>query len=258
MSAAAANLVTSRIADGWRLCASCHGLNRPNRDACFQCGQPLVGSVDLPAAAARRGRPVSVSARGARRGASGSLRPGTHVDIVAYGLPVSQGSGSAPAPGVFKQENGPALKRWRRKISAAARDVCGDDWVAPNVAVRVTVVVTVPAPAGVTKPAVADSYRDLDKLVRAVGDGLCPRSGFRTVASDMRISTEYAAKTYPSPLGTHPCALARPGVWIRVAADAPPATARIDGHPYLLVPIPDRSPDDNPPHTPSTLVSETP
>lgn len=181
----------------------------------------------------------------AGRGQRGSLTGSTVVDVVAYGIPEAQGSTQAVATGVVAQAHGPELRRWRRQIQAACETAAaqltgGSPWVAPNCPVGVIAVLTVPAPDALTRPAPADGYRDLDKLLRAVGDALCPKSGFRLLASDMRTTTTYVTKTFPAPHNTHPLALDRPGVRIRMWADTDgPHMRTIDGQQYVLLAIPD-------------------
>jgi len=126
---------------------------------------------------------------------------------------------------VFKRHRGPELHAWRTAITAAAEKVCGSGWVAPNTALQLVVVFTVPAPQRVRSTEYPDGYRDLDKLIRAAADALSAKSGFRVVASDMRYVRQIVEKTYPTPWHTHPLALDQPGVWLRIQ---PPAPVTVD------------------------------
>ena len=109
-----------------------------------------------------------------RRSASNKQAPrGQHsygslvdpVDLTVIGLPESQGSGTAVAPGVYKHVKGPELRRWRQAITRVAQETLGPTWVAPNAPTGLIAVFTVPAPSGAGATSEADGYRDLDKLL---------------------------------------------------------------------------------------------
>lgn len=234
----------------------CGAVSRPSRTACYMCGAPFPGAQstgrdDSPT----RGRAQHRGSTPARRATSPRRRPplnpqlrhsrssvgslaGRAVELVVHGIPRPEGSTRAIAAGVVAADD-PNLREWREAITAEARRVAGDDWVAPNTAVAVAAVFTVPrpvtAPAGT--PVHADGHRDLDKLVRAIDDALCPSlpdkgpGPFRLIGSDMRVSQfPTLAKTHPRPLHTHPMALAEPGVWIRLTL-VPPVTSPPEGRP---------------------------
>lgn len=140
------------------------------------------------------------------------------VEFVVMGEPIPQGSMRAIRPGVVVSDN-PRLRSWRRSVTSAAQKACGPTWEPWDAPVAVDAVYTVPRPKSapkrrVTFPAVKP---DLDKLTRAIGDSLCPKTGFKLLTEDSRI-VEYGqlAKTYPTPMNTHPGALPEPGVRIRV------------------------------------------
>lgn len=234
------SLVEERIGQGWHMCA-CHALSRPERDQCFQCGRSFAPAAASPAdtgkAPATRRRPKKATPnRQAGRSQTGYGSLTDPVDLTVMGLPVSQGSGVAAAPGVFKHVNGAELRAWRDKITRVARETLGGDWVAPNAPTSLIAVFTVPAPERVSTGSEADGYRDIDKLLRAVNDGLCPSGGFRTIASDMRHVETIVAKTFPQGVGTHPLALPQPGVWLRLQRSTPPTV--IDGVWTIAIPLP--------------------
>lgn len=219
--------VAALISEGHHVC-HCGAILKPDASECRWCGTPLSPAAAPEAAASppRKERPKKRKAafnpdRG--RGASGSLAqvPGQELCLVVAGVPIQQGSLKAVAAGVIRRESGPDLVAWRDKITREALRVCGSTWVPSNAPVRVDVVFTVPRPTSLPSQAVpADGYRDLDKLERAVGDALCPNdaSRFRVLASDMRITEMFAAKTHPRPHHTHQWALDQPGAVIRVSA----------------------------------------
>lgn len=220
------------VAAGYRVCPGCHGLNRPNRTACTFCNVPLTAPTPAPTTPARRKAsrpPAAVGNTQAKRGVLAGLGSFTEyhaVELVVPGLPVSEGSANAVATGVIAHSDSKRLHAWRQAITDEAKRVCGTDWIAANCPLKIGVVLTIPLPAGApdTKPIPADGWRDLDKLLRAVGDGLSPKSGWRLLVSDMRISSHSLppAKTHPRPLHTHPCALDDTGAWIRVEPDLTP------------------------------------
>lgn len=252
------------VDQGHWLCG-CPGLRLPTASFCPACrasrpsttSQPSMGRDEGPADA-----PVGVDAdrrpqrapkkalnQQAAPGQLGSLAdwPDQCLTLVVHGTPISQGSANAVAKGVLKRDNGPALVAWRDKITAEAFRVCGRDWTAANTAVNVDFVFTVPLPDGAprTKPVPATGHRDLDKLVRAVGDALCPsikeKPRFRVLASDMRITRSDIGpvKTHPRPLHTHPMALNRPGIVIRVTPAIDPVQVVPNGNGWaFLVPCP--------------------
>lgn len=226
--------VADLIASGHRMC-SCGAVLQPSAAVCRFCGAVLVDETKASEkaktpAASRKPKPVPFNPD-AGRGKHGSLAdlPEQTLTLVVSGTPVPQGSLIAVAPGVIRRESGPELVAWRDSITQAALRTCGSGWVPANAAVRVDVTLTVPRPSGApkTRAVPADGYRDLDKLVRAIGDALCPDSPerFRVLASDMRIVTTTSAKTHPRPMHTDPWALDAPGAVIRVSTYQPDADA---------------------------------
>lgn len=244
-----ASIIEQRLQAGWQQCSRCHAVSKPERDTCFQCQQPLTTASLVPptggAGPARKRPKTAATNTSANRGkrALGGLAdlPGHTLDVVAYGLPETQGSGVAVAKGVWKADHSKELHRWRNAITAATKTVCGTAWVAPNCPLTLLTVFTVPAPAAAKPGSYADTYRDLDKLLRAVGDALTPTKGFRAVASDMRYVTHLTAKTFPAELATHPLALDQPGVVIRVCPALTP-TLDTDGTYRLVFPTPFQTP----------------
>lgn len=242
MTALTPDDVADLVAAGHRVCP-CGAVLRPSVESCRFCGERLLSPDTARRAPADRGG--SGSSRGrAKKPAKAALNPdrgrgdlGTLADLpeqtlmlVVTGTPIQQGSLVAVAPGVIRRESGPELVTWRDLVTSEALRVCGSTWVPANAAVQVDITLTVPRPKSLPKRAVpADGYRDLDKLVRAIGDALCPNdpARFRVLASDMRIARSTSAKTHPRPLHTEPWALDHPGVTIRVtpavttAADEP-------------------------------------
>lgn len=266
--------VQALVEQGYWRCSTCSGLNRPANGTCKFCSAARQ-HADASAAAKVEGgvkakretspRPKATALNPeARRGQLGSLAaiPERRLTLVVYGTPVSQGSLNSVAPGVMKRENGSELEAWRNAITREALRVCGSTWVAANDGVRIDLVFTVPAPKGApTRTSMsADGYRDLDKLTRAVGDALCPsitatKARFRVLASDMRIVGHGIGpeKTHPRPLHTHPLALDRPGVVIRItpAEDQLEAVVR-DGDRWVMVTPcldPHEAPVSDSPHT---------
>lgn len=194
------------------ICTKCGGLIRPTNTACPFCQHPLSQAVPSRPGRSRRD--------GTKRGDLGGLAtlPENELVLVVFGKPESQGSMNAVAPGVAAHHNAKELKQWRRAITKASKDQVGDDWVPVNAAVHIAATFTVPLPksAPTGSAVAADGYRDLDKLQRAIGDALCPTTGFRVLASDMRITAWFPWKTHPRPLHDHPDALHEPGIVIRV------------------------------------------
>lgn len=234
MTAVTAADVADLVARGHRVC-SCGAVLRPSAAACRFCGAAVTSDASLDAPTqprkSRRRKPASEAFNpDAGRGRIGSLAdlPGQRLVLHVTGDPVSQGSLRAVAAGVVRRESGPALVAWRNAITTEALRVCGAGWVPANAGVRVDIVFTVPRPTSAPARAVsADGYRDLDKLVRAVDDALCPDdpARFRVLASDMRIVSGETAKTHARPMHTHPWALPEPGVVIAVGVPDPPNPA---------------------------------
>ena len=179
------------------ICPMCRAHVTPGALACGSCQEPL---------AAPSSRTLDV------------------VEFTVLGDPIPQGSMRAIRPGVVVSDN-PRLKAWRKNVQASALARCGPQWTAWDCPVALDLVFTVPRPKShpktkLTFPAVKP---DLDKLVRAIGDSLCPKTGFKMLEEDSRI-VEYGqvAKTYPAPMNTHPGALSEPGARIRVRRIAMP------------------------------------
>jgi Holliday junction resolvase RusA-like endonuclease len=172
-------------------CPACRAPLTPPTSACVACGQAVAGT-----------RATTLES----------------IEFVILGEPIPQGSMRAIRPGVVVSDN-PKLRSWRKQIIAVTAQVCGAGWEPWDDPVAVDAVFTVPRPKSAPKrrltfPAVKP---DLDKLTRAIGDSLCPKTGFKVLNEDSRI-VEYGqlAKTYPAPMNTHPGALPEPGVRIRV------------------------------------------
>ena len=158
--------------------------------------------------------------------------------LIVPGVPVSQGSMRAVAPGVVKREKGTELLAWRAAIHRALVAQVGTEFAAANCPIRVHVCLTMPAlartagvrtsrrdtgddrgEAATESPRTApDTRPDIDKLIRAVGDSMSPIEKWRTRAyvDDGRIVEVLSAKSFPSPEHVHPWALPYPGAVIRV------------------------------------------
>lgn len=140
------------------------------------------------------------------------------VEFIVLGVPVPQGSMKFVGKGRVVSDN-PKLAPWRNKVTTAARQALGPGWQPWDGPVAMDLVLTLPRPksAPKTKVTFPQTKPDLDKLLRAIGDALCPKQGFKTLVEDSRIvEIGQLAKTYPAPLHTHPGALAEPGVRVRL------------------------------------------
>lgn len=113
------------------------------------------------------------------------------------GVPVSQGSMVALRNGHLRHSKGAALTRWRALVFKAAyeaaRGLNVDVPLDGPVRLRLVFVLPRPKRPRFWVPAVKP---DLDKLVRAVGDALCPSSGPRVLREDSRIVHVDAHKVY--------------------------------------------------------------
>ncbi|MFI5752931.1 RusA family crossover junction endodeoxyribonuclease [Streptomyces sp. NPDC051644] len=212
---------------GYRPCPSCSAVLRPTSTRCRHCGSPLAS------AAPKAEKPKRPRLAPANETALGSLSalPEHRLTVTVIGTPVTQGSVSTPAPGVVKYS--PELRAWRTEINDEAARVCGRTWEPANCPLVMSAVFTLPRPSSAPKSKVvhAAAKPDVDKLIRAVQDALSPKDKkeFRVYTEDSRI-VGYGIgpwKTYPAPLGTHPWALAEPGVTIAVRP-APAATLHRD------------------------------
>lgn len=150
-----------------------------------------------------------------------------------WGQPVPQGSMTCVGRGGFhnvQPSNKRELDRWRVMVNAAGRRILEHhlDSTEPLIGpVGVEIIFTVPRPRSVApgaRPwptARGKGSGDLDKLVRAVLDGLCPapsktRKGVvRLLTDDAQVVELIARKVYPdTPYA--PEALPRPGAVIRI------------------------------------------
>lgn len=205
-------------------CTACGAVTLIGKTACFKCGAARNDTPALtgkPKPPKRRRKPRAqptnkVAPRSRTQYASLDDYPGP-LRLVVYGEPRSQGSFDNPKLGVLKPSDS-ELMTWRQAVNAEGKRVCGPDWVAPNAPIDLTLVFTVRLPANAPKAKAvhADGWRDIDKLTRAIQDGICEPCGFRVIASDMRTARTTVTKTHPRPLHTHPLALDRPGVCIEV------------------------------------------
>lgn len=243
MTRAAAVDVQALLQEGYTPCSRCRTLARPGTRRCTMCGSQIVQGDASPTAVSSPAAAPRSSTVNKHLGSLADL-PGRSLSLVVHGRPVSQGSLRAVAPGVVKRERGPDLDAWRNAITTEALRVCTRLWKPADTAVVVDLVFTVPAPKRLTgKARCTIGYRDLDKLARAVGDALCPNDPdrFRVIASDMRIvGYSILAKTYPRPHHTHPLALEKPGVFIRVTdGSLAPEPVETDDGWVLQTPCPD-------------------
>lgn len=161
-----------------------------------------------------------------------SSQPNNTLWLVAHGDPVTQGSMRAVAAGVALHNKSKELHAWRNTITVEALRACTTAWEQVGCPVQLDAIFTVKRPKTISNkrgvisgggrripPAVKP---DVDKLLRAVQDALSPhqkRDGqrFRILDEDSRIIGGSQYKTYPRPFHTHPWALDRPGVVIRLS-----------------------------------------
>lgn len=172
--------------------------------------------------------------------------------IIVAGKPITQGS-MRMAGNTVAHAKGRELHEWRDAITVAALREAGNRWTPLDIPVAVDVCFTVPFPkrgvhadgleTAVGTPRIPPLRKpDVDKLLRAVQDGLSPREKhpgerFKLLVDDARIVDSTARKTYPRPHHTHPWALPFPGAVIRVAplgadvAPMPASTLQTPGEP---------------------------
>lgn len=164
----------------------------------------------------------------------------TSWEAALEGNPITKGSGNAIAAGVYAHSNGDSLKRWEQAIEDAfAKLYRATDWEPLDVPLILDAVFTLPRPKGLPKNRIfyPDTRPDLDKLLRAAGDGLSTtrtdrikhgpnayKTHFNLIREDGRIVETHTYKTYPAPYHTHPAALTVPGVQLRVRLAPDPAT----------------------------------
>lgn len=132
------------------------------------------------------------------------------VTVRVHGTPVTQGSMRAVARGVLIHEKSKELKAWRELIAKAMVEA-GAQPVGKQVPVRLDVVFWLPRPKSITpekRPLPSAKSADLDKAIRAVGDGI---DGV-IIADDSQITTVVAQKRYADEENP-------PGAWIRVTLD---------------------------------------
>lgn len=198
-----------------QVCPSCRGVVHNNVLTCRFCRRPLRGPAQPPVKSHVRPGRIGVDRLGGLAGL-----PGRALWVVAFGLPVTQGSTKALAAGVIAHEKAASLKAWRRHIVSEAQMRCGAGWTAVGGAAKLEAVFTVRRP--VSAPARTRTFPvakpDTDKLLRAVQDALSPRSKseWRVAVDDALIVDTHAVKTYPAPMHTHPWALPQPGVVLRL------------------------------------------
>lgn len=140
------------------------------------------------------------------------------VEFVVLGDPIPQGSMRHIGRGRMVSDN-PKLKGWRQRVTASAQAALGPGWTPWDGPVAMDLVITLPRPksAPKTKVTFPATKPDLDKLMRAIGDSLCPKTGFKTLQEDSRIvEVGQLVKTFPAPMHTHPGALPEPGIRVRL------------------------------------------
>lgn len=256
-------------------CPNCQGLLLPDSRTCRFCGEPT--KVGLAGPATKQSEPPTLEAPAPAPGpaktpahrapAEGKKsvpkdtpqnRDKTLValwadptarktwEAAAIGNPITKGSGNAIATGVYAHKNGESLKRWEQAIEDAfAALYRTPDWEPLNVPLILDAVFTVPRPTSLPKGRLyyPDARPDLDKLLRAAGDGISKtrtdrikhgpnayKEHFNLVREDGRIVEEHTYKTYPRPYHTHPAALDVPGVQIRVRVAPDPNTKWPDNY----------------------------
>ena len=146
------------------------------------------------------------------------------IAFTAHGIPKTQGSARAFVQGgraFVAHASGDKLLSWRSVVTSEAMkaiEAAGVKAPVFDCPVRLEVTFRLPRPKGAPKRRFApDRKPDLDKLLRAVGDGL---SGI-VYADDARICEIVVCKTYGSP----------PGVDVRVMAQEPPSPRGLDCRP---------------------------
>jgi len=195
------------------------------------------------------GEPTRITASGL---AGLSTKENNSIWVIVAGKPITQGS-MRMAGNTVAHAKGRELHEWRDAITVAALREAGHGWTPLDIPVAVDVCFTVQFPkrgvhadglaADVGTPRVPPLRKpDVDKLLRAVQDGLSPRETrpgerFKLLVDDARIVDSTARKTYPCPHHTHPWALPFPGAVIRVAplgqgiAPMPPSTLKTPSEP---------------------------
>ncbi|MFE3629491.1 RusA family crossover junction endodeoxyribonuclease [Streptomyces goshikiensis] len=203
---------------GYRPCPNCSGLLRPDSARCRYCKTPLTAAKAAPV----KKTPARPRLAAASEKALGGLRdlPDRRLKFKVLGTPVTQGSVSTPAPGVVKYTA--ELREWRTAVNRAAEAACGSSWEPANCPLVLSAVFTLPRPSSAPKTKIihAAAKPDLDKLLRAIGDAMSPKSksAFRVYTEDSRIvGCDVAFKSYPAPLATHAWALTEPGVTIAIS-----------------------------------------
>lgn len=139
------------------------------------------------------------------------------------GVPQAQGSAQpfltwhGKHPQARVRHDNPKLKGWRQVVAEQAQGVIGDELFTGPVVL--TVVFRLPRPDGLPKRTLHHVKQpDLDKLVRAIGDGLTNV----VFVDDKQIVDLHARKVYTS--GAQP-----PSAWIVVeAADLPDSEQTLD------------------------------
>lgn len=205
----------------------CNAALLPDSHACRFCGTPIT-KAPAPMTTTRptSARPVATP---------------TMYEVIVYGKPIPEGSTRIGKSGKIVHDNSTALNAWRQAIEDALREkYWTPDWEPIDGPVRADVIFTVqrPTSAPKTRPIYPATKPDIDKLLRGATDALSPkapsktgkgahpiRSGnytgyphFRLLNEDSRV-VEWGTgpvKTHPRPFHTHPGALERPGVRIRI------------------------------------------
>lgn len=255
-------------------CGNCNGLLLPDATICRFCGESTGVSLTRPAATRTpTPAPVPAPAMGpaepspgaptepAAKKAKASTPAQRHKKLVALwadptcrksweavalGNPITKGSGNAIAAGVYAHQHGDSLRRWEQAIEDAfAALYRHPDWEPLDVPLVLDAVFTLPRPKGLSKNQLfyPDARPDLDKLLRAAGDGISQtrtdrikhgpnayKEHFNLVREDGRIIEEHIYKTYPRPYHTHPAALDEPGVQLRVRVAPDPNTKWPDNY----------------------------
>lgn len=119
------------------------------------------------------------------------------VEFDVYGIPESQGSARAFVRGgkaVVTSAND-KLRPWRDLVTASAVAAKGDGWAPFDKAVTLEVTFYLPRPksAPKTRDILPVTGKDLDKMLRAVGDSL---TNAAVVVDDSRITTIVTHKAY--------------------------------------------------------------
>lgn len=142
------------------------------------------------------------------------------VEVVVYGVPMSQGSKRHVGGGRLIESNADRLKPWRANVTSTFVDTVGPDWHPFTRSTPVEIVLSFyfARPLGHFRtgrnahllrdaaPSWPTGKPDLDKLERAVFDGLTDAGAW---ADDSQVVSVIASKHYVNSYRPRPCVVAR-------------------------------------------------